>query len=176
MTQNNLGNAYGDRIRGERADNLEQAIAAYHNALQVYTRDAFPQDWANNLGTGHPGGAGRPKTTWAPAMPTQTIAWSRIRGERADNLEQAIAAYQSALQVYTRDAFPQAWAITQNNLGNAYGDRIRGERADNLEQAIAAYHNALQVYTREAFPEDWAMTQGLLVSALLETVSTYRRG
>jgi hypothetical protein len=29
MTQNNLGLPTGNRIRGERADNLEQAIAAY---------------------------------------------------------------------------------------------------------------------------------------------------
>jgi hypothetical protein len=70
-------------------------------------------------------------------------------------------------------AFPEEWAMTQNNLGHAYSNRIRGERADNLEQAIAAYHNALQVYTREAFPEDWAMTQGTLVSALLERFQTY---
>lgn len=41
------------------------------------------------------------------------------------------------LQVYTREAFPQQWATTQNNLAIAYRDRIRGERADNLEQAIA---------------------------------------
>ena len=44
MTQNNLGNAYCDRIRGERAENLEQAIAAYQQALEVYTRQAFPAD------------------------------------------------------------------------------------------------------------------------------------
>jgi tetratricopeptide (TPR) repeat protein len=144
MTQNNLANAYCDRIRGERAENLEQAITAYELALQVRTREAFPQDWAgtqNNLANAY---------------------LYRIRGERAENLEQAIAAYELALQVYTREAFPEKWAGTQNNLGNAYRDRIRGERAENLEQAIAAYELALQVYTREAFPEKWAGTQNNL--------------
>ena len=147
MTQNNLGIAYYSHIRGERADNLERAIAAYESALQVYTRDAFPQQWAmtqNNLG----------------------IAYSdRIRGDRADNLERAIAAYEAALQVRTRDAFPQQWAMTQNNLGSAYQNRIRGDRADNLERAIAAYEAALQVRTRDAFPQDWAMTQNNLGTA-----------
>ncbi|MEO1211846.1 MAG: tetratricopeptide repeat protein, partial [Cyanobacteria bacterium J06638_20] len=69
---------------------------------------------------------------------------------------------QSALQVYTREAFPQQWAMTQNNLGTAYKNRIRGERADNLERAIDAFQAALQVYTREAFPQQWAMTQNNL--------------
>jgi formylglycine-generating enzyme required for sulfatase activity len=82
-----------------------------------------------------------------------------------EQLEQAVAICQRTLQVYTREAFPQEWAMTQNYLANAYRDRIRGERADNLEQAIAAYQLALQVYTHEAFPQDWAATQNNLAIA-----------
>ena len=140
MTQNNLGNAYRGRIRGERADNLESAIQAYLRSLEVRTRDAFPQDWAmtqNNLGTAYS---------------------DRIRGERADNLESAIQAYLRSLEVRTRDAFPQDWAMTQNNLGTAYSDRIRGERADNLESAIQAYLRSLEVRTPTAFPIDCLTT------------------
>jgi len=147
MSQNNLGSAYSSRIRGDRVENLEQAIAAYELALQVRTREAFPADWAmtqNNLGTAYS---------------------DRIRGDRAENLEQSIAACELALQVYTREAFPEDWAMTQNNLGNAYRDRIQGDRAENLEQSIAAYELALQVRTREAFPEDWAGTQNNLGNA-----------
>jgi tetratricopeptide (TPR) repeat protein len=83
-------------------------------------------------------------------------------GNRALNLEMAITAYEAALEVYTRSAFPTNWAITQNNLGNAYKDRIRGQRAINLERAIAAHEAALEVITREAFPEQWAITQNNL--------------
>ena len=36
MTQNNLASAYSDRIRGERVDNLELAIAA---CLRVILQD-----------------------------------------------------------------------------------------------------------------------------------------
>ncbi|MGB5593713.1 MAG: CHAT domain-containing protein, partial [Crocosphaera sp.] len=93
-----------------------------------------------------------------------------IRGERADNLEKAIAAYNLSLEVYTREAFPEAWARTQNNLGNAYRGRIRGERADNLEKAIAAYNLSLEVRTREAFPEDWARTQNNLGNAYSDRI------
>ena len=50
---NNLALAYADRIRGERAENLERAIHHYTLALEVRTRQADPERWAgtqNNLG------------------------------------------------------------------------------------------------------------------------------
>ncbi|TRV60229.1 MAG: CHAT domain-containing protein [Microcystis panniformis Mp_MB_F_20051200_S9] len=76
----------------------------------------------------------------------------RIRGDKACNLERAIAYCQEALKVYTFDAFRQQWAMTQNNLAIAYRYRIRGEKADNLEIAIKSYHNALQIYTKDSDP------------------------
>jgi tetratricopeptide (TPR) repeat protein len=143
-TQNNLANAYRERLLGERAENLEKAITACELALQIYTREAFPENWAmtqNNLGSAYRG---------------------HLLGERAENLEKAIAAYELALQVYTREAFPENWAMTQNNLGNAYSERLRGEQAENLEKAITAYELALLVRTHEGFPEKWAETQNNL--------------
>jgi tetratricopeptide (TPR) repeat protein len=81
------------------------------------------------------------------------------KGGARRHIERAIKAYEAALTVRTRDAFPQEWAQTQNNLGAAYRKRIRGESADNIEQAIKAYKAALTVLTRDAFPEKWALTQ-----------------
>lgn len=60
--------------------------------------------------------------------------------------------HKQALQVRTRDAFPEQWAQTQANLGSAYLFRIREDRAENLEKAITFYKNALQVYSYEGFP------------------------
>ncbi|MDT9191074.1 MAG: tetratricopeptide repeat protein, partial [Limnospira sp. PMC 894.15] len=91
-------------------------------------------------------------------------------GSRANNLEIAIVAYQAALEVRTRTAFPYEWATTQMNLGNAYLYRIRGERADNIESAIRCYQAALEVFTRTAFPEDWARTQNNLGSAYCDRI------
>ncbi|WP_143603827.1 tetratricopeptide repeat protein, partial [Tychonema bourrellyi] len=126
-TQYNLANAYSNRIKGSRADNLERAIAFYDAALTVRTLEDFPEQWAttqNNL----------------------AVTYSnRIKGSRADNLERAIAFYDAALTVYTLEDFPEDWAMTQNNLANAYSDRINGSRADNLERAIAFYDAALTV-------------------------------
>ncbi|MEQ8973979.1 MAG: tetratricopeptide repeat protein [Coleofasciculus sp. C1-SOL-03] len=152
ILQNNLGNAYRDRIRGKGAENIERAIASYQAALKVRTRKAFPSDWAmtqNNLGNAY---------------------WKRIRGEAAENIERAIASYQAALEVYTLEAFPNYWADTQNNLGAAYCKRIRGEAAENIERAIASYQAALEVYTYEAFPTDWAEIQNNLGNAYKDRI------
>jgi CHAT domain-containing protein/tetratricopeptide (TPR) repeat protein len=152
-TQNNLGNAYRERIKGEKADNLEDAIKYYTAALQVRTREAFPKDWAmtkSNLATAYN---------------------QRIRGDRADNLENAIASYIAALQVLTREGFPEYWAMTQQNLAVAYRNRIRGDRADNLEDAIKCYTAALEVFARcEHFLEKRAGVQQNLAAAYYDRI------
>ena len=142
MVQNNLANAYVNRIKEDRPENLEMAIFHYHEALKVRTFDAFPKKWAdtqNNLASAY---------------------HNRIREDKAENLERAIAFCQNALKVFTfdDDEFRQDWATTQNNLANAYLDRIKEDKAENVERAIAAYNEALKVYTFEAFRQDWAMT------------------
>ena len=193
ITQNNLGNAYSERIRGDRAENLEQGLICFQNALKVYTFDAFPPAWAwtqDNLGLTYRDRIRGDKAEnleqglaccqhalkvytfdafpyeWAHTQHNLGLAYSdRIRGDRAENLEQARACFQHALKVYTFDAFPYNWAETQNNLGLAYRDRIRGDRAENLEQGRACFQNALKVYTFDAFPYKWAWTQHNLAIA-----------
>ncbi|WP_445249544.1 CHAT domain-containing protein [Microcoleus sp. OTE_8_concoct_300] len=192
-TQNNLAKAYSNRIRGEKAQNIEVAIASYTAALTVLTRDAFPEYWAttqNNLAIAYSDRITGEKAQnievaiasytaaltiytpeafpedWAMTQNNLAAAYSnRIRGEKAQNIEVAIASYTAALSVYTRHAFPEKWAMTQNNLGVAYRNRIRGEKAQNIENALASYTAALEVRTREAFLEDWAQTQNNLAAA-----------
>ena len=88
-----------------------------------------------------------------------------ITTTRQADLENAISIYQRLIKLYPREAFPEDWAMMQNNLGNAYRNRLRGDRADNLELAIASYQLALEVRTRADFPEDWAGTQNNLGNA-----------
>jgi CHAT domain-containing protein/tetratricopeptide (TPR) repeat protein len=136
-----LGSAYVNRTRGVRADNLEKGIAHLEAALQVWTLEADPENWArthNNVGIAY---------------------WGRIRGERADNQESAIAHFEQALKVFSREAAPQEWAQLQNNLAIVRSNRVHGERASNLEAAIAHFEAALTVFTREGAPLLWAMAQ-----------------
>ena len=86
------------------------------------------------------------------------------------DLQESIACYREALTVRTRDALPQDWAGTQNNLGVALmnlGERSSGEEsAQYFQEAVICYREALEVRTREALPQDWATTQNNLGVAL----------
>jgi tetratricopeptide (TPR) repeat protein len=148
---NDLGNALQTLGRRESGTaRLEQAVAACRPALEEYTRERVPLDWAmtqNNLGNA-----------------LQTLG---ARESGTARLEEAVAAFRAALEEYTRERVPLDWAMTQNNLGNALmrlGERESGTA--QLEGAVAAYRAALEEYTRERVPLDWAMTQNNLGSAL----------
>ncbi|MEG4840407.1 tetratricopeptide repeat protein, partial [Microcoleus sp. B9-D4] len=86
-------------------------------------------------------------------------------GSIASNLEIARAGYEVAATVFTRSAFPQDWAATQNNLALVYYNRIKGDKYENLEIAIPYYKAALEVLSRSDFPQDWATTQNNLANA-----------
>src|SRR5262245_11830319 len=159
-TKKLLGNAkqqLGIRVEGRESQSLlGEAVAAFHEALKVFTRDQSPQDWAgtqNNLGI----------TLGSHGELTEGAEGARLLGE-------AGAAYREALKVRTREQSPQDWAMTQNNLGitlMSQGKRAEGaEGARLLGEAVAAYREALKVRTREQSPQDWAMTQNNLGIAL----------
>jgi tetratricopeptide (TPR) repeat protein len=64
-------------------------------------------------------------------------------------LEEAVAAYRAALEVYTREAMPTQWATAQNNLAGVL--KILGERERNmsrLQEARTAILGALEVADR----------------------------
>ena len=79
-----------------------------------------------------------------------------LQGNRSQNIEDAIAAYQQTLTVMTQAAMPVEWATTLNNLANAYYSRIQGDKAQNIEDAIAAYQQTLTVMTQANLPLEWA--------------------
>ncbi|MGI8989263.1 MAG: tetratricopeptide repeat protein, partial [Bryobacteraceae bacterium] len=134
---------------GQSVD-LEEAVAAYRDALKEWTRERVPLDWAmaqNNLGN--------------------ALLCLGERESGTEKLEEAVAAYREALNVWTRERVPLNWAMTQNNLGSALlslGERESG--TEKLEEAIAAFREALKEGTRERVPLAWATTQNNLGSAL----------
>ena len=150
-----LSVAYGNALQtlGERESgtkNLKKAVAAFNEALEVYTRERVPLDWAmaqNNLGAA-------------------LVALSKLES-RTENLEKAVAAFNEALKERIRQRVPLQWAETQNNLGAAL--QTLGEReseTENLEKAVAAFNEALKEHTRERVPLEWAATQNNLGAAL----------
>ena len=97
-----------------------------------------------------------------------TALWTLgAREDGTERLEQAVAACNAALEVYTPEDRRSEWARIQNNLGAAL--RTLGEREDGterLEQAVTVYNAALEVVTREDVPLDWAAIQNNLGVAL----------
>ncbi|OKH41290.1 hypothetical protein FACHB389_05550 [Nostoc calcicola FACHB-389] len=157
--QSNLVIAYGYRIRGDQVENAELAIKAGEAAMQVCSRDRFPEQWGkiqNNLGIVYRDAGGGQS--------------QRILSDKAENLEKAIACYQNALSIRTREDFPELWVQTQMNLASAYRHRLRGDAAENVEIAIAANQSALQVYTKAAFPTNWAEVHINLANAYLHRI------
>jgi len=139
---------YGD-LKGRNAP-LREAIKGYKAALEEWTRERAPLDWAttqNNLGNALLGLGERESGT--------------------ERLEAAVAAYRSALEFRTRERVPLAWAMTQNNLGSALATLgARESGTGRLDAAVAAYRSALEEITRERVPLDWAMTQNNLGNVL----------
>ena len=54
-------------------------------------------------------------------------------GNRANNLEIAMAGYKVAITALDRQIFPHDWANALYNLGNAYRNRIIGDKSENLD-------------------------------------------
>ena len=155
-TQSRLASAYFNRIRGSRADNIEQAIYHSQEALQVWTQELFPADWA---------------------MIQKTLALAylnRAHGERADNIEKAISYDQQALEVYTQADWPLEWGAVQFRLAFAYRERVRGEQKDNIEKAIFYSQQALKVCTRAKLPLEWAKIQSHLATLHLRRLDGER--
>ncbi len=121
IIQNNLANAYADRIDGDISENLEQAIEYYCSAMKVYSAESFPYEWAmvqNNL----------------------AITYSnRIKGDRAENLEQAIECYRSVMKVYSAESFPYEWARTQVGLAKFSIEQLHNYQfaTEHLQSAYA---------------------------------------
>jgi len=130
------GRRFGDQ------DALLGAIRVYREeALPLAQRDSAPRNWAatqNNLGL--------------------TNALLGERGDRGQ-LEQAVAAFGSVLEIYTRRDEPDRWASAQKNLAGAL--TLLNERGGDasLSRAAAAYQAAASVWPRERDVVEWAGIQ-----------------
>jgi hypothetical protein len=86
-------------------------------------------------------------------------------GDRAANLQQAIACYTGALRFFNAETTPHDYAIIRYYLGRAYADLPTGDRGASVQQAIACYIEALRFRTPEADPVGYAETQHHLSTA-----------
>ena len=153
-----LGTAFavlGDRDIGTR--HILQAIDAYKKALEVFTPEQMPLEWAstqNSLGA--------------------AFASLGEKENSKQHLVKSIEFYNKALEVYTRDQTPMYWATTLLNLGGAL--TLLGKQnssTQHLVKAVEIYEIVLEVLTSDQRPVEWAITQNnlgytLTVLGLLE--------
>ena len=93
----------------QKAVYMSQAIAAYEQALSVFTLERFPMQYGttqNNLGNAY-----------------STLAEVEAK---ADNCKKAIAAYEQALSVFTLEELPEVHQLVARNLA-ALLEFCRGE-------------------------------------------------
>jgi hypothetical protein len=70
-----------------------------------------------------------------------------------------IDCFYYALVIYTRQKFPEHWAMLQHNLGLAYYHRSKEQRWENLKQSIECFNKSLEVFTQLKFPRKWQINQ-----------------
>ena len=129
MTQCGLGNALAVLgVREGRTATLEDAVIVYREALNEFTRERAPLQWAtiqNNLGA--------------------VLATIGEEGSGTLSLEEAVAAYREALKERTRDRAPLDWSMSTGNQAKTALVQIDvafTEMGDADHASFAAYYEA----------------------------------
>jgi tetratricopeptide (TPR) repeat protein len=129
---------------------LQDAIHSYHRALEVFTRESHPQEFAilhNNLAIAY------------LAIPA-TDERSRMREALA------VQSFEEVLKVITLIEHPSEYAMVQNNLGNALQFAASGHSLENNLRALDAYAEALKVRNSRDTPVEYANTIANMANVL----------
>lgn len=146
--QSELAAAYRSRARGDRASNLHESIRREELALDVFTVERYPEDFAGS------------QMNLANALLDS--------GDHSpDTVSRAINAYHAALVVFTPLTYAESWALAQTNLATALYER--GSR-DDLAAASQALEQALRVRTEEQDPYERALSQ-MTLGVVLRSMS-----
>lgn len=124
-----LGLAFGERIRGDHAENVERSILYLQAALDEFGTSG-PPDFQ--------------------AIVSTNLAYGLIRrerGDRVDDLRQAVELCRTALQYRSPDRDADDWVYTQINLGDAL-DQLAQRDAAEPQDAEAAYEAVIAEQSR----------------------------
>jgi tetratricopeptide (TPR) repeat protein len=128
-----LGAVYMERLRGDRADNLEVAVELHRIALQALGPASHPE-------------------TWALMRTNLAVALIRSeRGDRAARLGEAAELCRSALEFRTPDRDAVDWAYSQINLATAL-DEMAALRESDPTEAIGAFEEVIAEQERVQDP------------------------
>ncbi len=99
-----------------------------------------------------------------------------LAGMRLLPIQAAISAYQRALRVFDKKAYPKEFAILQNNLATAFLSMPFSDQSGKMREALAvsAFEEGLSVVTLIDQPVEYAMLQNNLGNALQYVSSAHR--
>ncbi|PSB54146.1 hypothetical protein C7B67_00315 [filamentous cyanobacterium Phorm 6] len=147
-------------------DDLEAAIGYSQAALEIITRDNSPERWATiqqQLGNSHLIG----------------IRYCfGVEDKLKENLQRAIHYFQAALQVYTKQAFPQNYVQNKFSLATAYRyNRDLHKACETLANAIDAVEELrLEINSgdeiKQKLAEQWHVCYQFMVEICLEIGAT----
>ncbi|WP_245842381.1 tetratricopeptide repeat protein [Parageobacillus galactosidasius] len=123
-----LGSVYQTGAEGRKSSLLE-AVRCYHEALKVYRKDTYPEEYATihmNLALVY------------LAMPSlDRSAYLRTAT--------AIQSLRETLRIFKKDTHPELWASATVNLANALQHVKTSHLEENLWEAVALYEEVLEV-------------------------------
>lgn len=193
-----LGNALAGRVRGQRITNLEEALEHLTGAVAALrgipgavaqyaaVLAALGQVYLRRRGAA----AANAEAAWRCLseardleeqlhMPPRTRAavldylgnasMAREGGDRGQHVEEAIACYESAVELAGPED-GQLQARLLNNLAAAYAQRPRGDRAGNIARSLELYERVSGFRTREMSPLEWAEARSNVASVLAGSV------
>lgn len=147
---------------------LEEAIACFNAALTIAERQADR--------------AALPDSAYVHtnrAATLESLALLLTGEARVHTYGDALADYDVALSIYSRDVMPLNWAMVQNDRGTtvqALADLLVGEEQQRrLREAIRCFDAALEIYTQEVTPFYWATAQNNKGEAWRQLAGAYVR-
>ncbi len=171
-SQNNLGNVYRNRIEGDWADNLKQAIASYKAALTIYTPATFPQDC---LRTGQSlGDLGYALQNWEIAIEgynqailaiEQSRYWATSEATKRELIANSLDIYQKMVQAcINHQDYAQALLTVERSKSRTLIELLdsahlypknatdeQKQRISDLRRQIAMYQQQLAYPSRDTF-------------------------
>jgi len=146
--------------QGLEVDMLKKSVAEFRLALEVFTRESLPKDWAliqvnlaqtlNDLGVITEGQSG-----------VQLLA-------------EAAKASRGALEVYSPAGQPGIWLMAQSNLAHIlYQQALRTDGAEGerlTREAVEANRQMLKVATPEKFLKHWTQAHSQLALIFYKTM------
>ena len=131
------------------AQSLERALQCFQSAIETLQQHGQPAEVAE-------------------AELNQGLVMQALIGLGRGRITDAIAAYHRSLRVFSRETYPQEYAVLHNNLAIAYLSMPATDETGRMREALAvqSFEEVLKVINLIDHPSEYAMINNNLGNAL----------